>query len=67
MKKLADIAKEQDIELAPTKMIGNRKILKVETEADIYQHLALQIACRPSYAKTWVKSKLHMLTLFPVT
>jgi len=44
LKRLAGIAKEKGIELAPTTMrlIGKRKILKVQNEADIYRHLDLQ-------------------------
>ncbi|HWO02120.1 MAG TPA: DNA polymerase/3'-5' exonuclease PolX [Blastocatellia bacterium] len=44
LKKLAGVAKEKGIELAPASMrlIGKRKILKVESEEDIYQHLGLQ-------------------------
>lgn len=44
LQRLADIAKEKNIELAPTTMrlIGKRKTLKVESEEDIYRHLDLQ-------------------------
>jgi DNA polymerase (family 10) len=44
LKRLADVAKEKGIELAPTEMrlIGKRGILRVESEADIYQHLGMQ-------------------------
>ena len=44
LKKLEGIAKKKGVELTPTKMslIGKRKVLKVESETDIYQHLDMQ-------------------------
>ena len=44
LNRLASIAIEKGIELTPTTMkrIGKRKILKVESEVDIYRHLDLQ-------------------------
>jgi DNA polymerase (family 10) len=44
LKRLAGVANRKGIELAPRTMrvIGKRKILKVQSEADIYRHLDLQ-------------------------
>lgn len=44
LKRLKDIAKEKGMELTPAKLrlIGKRRVLKVESEADIYRHLNMQ-------------------------
>ena len=44
LKQLADVARTNGIELTPTKMrlIAKRKVLRVESESDIYRHLDMQ-------------------------